>query len=97
MAQDNSKQPQIDPLLLKNRSKLTQTWTQGDPRSPKKPREQIADASAVAVAVAAVAVAGLILFRYKAYKPYKAYKALKALIRLSKPYKALIKRYLKSI
>ena len=33
MAQDSFKQPKIDPLLLKNRSKLAQTWTQGAPRS----------------------------------------------------------------
>ena len=33
IAQDSFKQPKIDPLLLKKRSKLAQTWTQGAPRS----------------------------------------------------------------
>ena len=32
-AQDSFRQPKIDPLLLNNRSKLAQTWTQGAPRS----------------------------------------------------------------
>ena len=35
-AQDSFKQPKIDPLLLKDRSKLAQTWTQGASRSPKE-------------------------------------------------------------
>jgi len=33
IAQDSFKQPKIDPRLLKNRSKLAQTWTRGAPRS----------------------------------------------------------------
>ena len=49
-AQDSFKQPKIDPLLLKNRSKLAQTWTKGATKSPKKPQKWIAAVPAASAA-----------------------------------------------
>ena len=45
-AQNCLKQLKIATLFPKNKSKLVQTWTQGAPRSPKKPKTEVAPANA---------------------------------------------------